>query len=262
MQKNHLLRYFKIAIILLICSPTAYPQDATGTIIGIVTDSVGAVIPNARLVFQPQTGGRPVTGSSNENGEFQVARVLPGTYKIEYKLSSLAYRNDKVIVRPNESTKLEIKVSYEANCPAGPDGQALQLSDSDRTEIISSILEDALGKNFISDGHGLLKKQKDPIILLLETIKTEWVKKPVGINLQLMTQTEVDKKANDSGDFLYLSFSNWHVGANCVVVTLNNSWAVASDSPWVYLSGGGSTFIYKKDSARKWVGEYIGGWIS
>ena len=82
-----------------------------------------------------------------------------------------------------------------------------------------------------------------------------------GYKLILMDPIKIQKKADQEGDFLYLSFSDFKVSSSSVVVTLMNGWAVGKKSDMVYLSGGTSTYEYRKVFG-KWLGQLIGGTIS
>ena len=77
-----------------------------------------------------------------------------------------------------------------------------------------------------------------------------------------MTPYEVQERADQQGDYLYLNFKyiNEHSSGH-VSVKLDNNWIRARDSTRGYLSGGGFTLdIYRNgDSWDIYVGE---SWIS
>ena len=50
------------------------------------------------------------------------------------------------------------------------------------------------------------------------------------------------------------------VRGQCIAVTLSNTWAVGKNSKSAYISGGGLTYEYRKESG-KWVGKFITGWV-
>jgi hypothetical protein len=248
---------FGIGPFLLVLFATwSYGQVAVGTIKGIVTDPNGAVVPNAILIFESHDeNGKTVPATSNSSGEYAVANLSPGNYRITGRFNEMFYTNPNVIVRPGEITTLKVVVSYEANCPLEKDIIS-SLLDADRTEIVSSILQDGAGDSLTANG-----RKKYPPVLSLETIKPEWIRPDQRTRLILMTQEKIQEKADRKGDFLYLSFVDWQVGTACVVVTLNTTWAVGKNSRSLYLSGGGTTYLYKRENG-KWVGKRVGGWLS
>jgi hypothetical protein len=97
----------------------------------------------------------------------------------------------------------------------------------------------------------LLKDSKD-VVLSLENIDASLVPELAGVNLIPLTPQEIQKKANQEGDFLHLSFGQLEVQETTATVSLNNSWAVAEDSNTGYLSGGGCTLGFHKE-AGQWV---------
>ncbi len=75
----------QVALLLVVASyaPRVWAQVAGGTVQGTITDAVGAVIPNATVTIKNvDTGvGSPVT--TNEQGVYHVANLVPGKYDIQ-----------------------------------------------------------------------------------------------------------------------------------------------------------------------------------
>lgn len=70
-----------VLFVLLISVVTTMAQT-TGSIGGEVTDSKGAVVPNATVKVKNEATGVEITTTSNGNGIFQVGSLLPGNYTI------------------------------------------------------------------------------------------------------------------------------------------------------------------------------------
>lgn len=70
-----------IATILLLSS-AALGQTPTATVRGAVTDSSGALIPNAALVLTNVDQNRPYRTNSNEGGEYVFVQIPPGSYRL------------------------------------------------------------------------------------------------------------------------------------------------------------------------------------
>ena len=68
----------------LLLTPRALFAQATGNVTGIVKDSTGAVIPNATITLTDQSTGVAHTTTSNSQGAFALAGVIPG---LSYQLS-------------------------------------------------------------------------------------------------------------------------------------------------------------------------------
>ncbi|MGH9906176.1 MAG: hypothetical protein ACRD8U_11425, partial [Pyrinomonadaceae bacterium] len=99
------------------------------------------------------------------------------------------------------------------------------------------------------------------VILSTRNIKPEWIKGIQDTTIKLMSQKQIQRKADREGDFLYLSFQEIKVRGTCIVVTVSNTWAVGKNSKGFILSGGGYTYEYRKQSG-KWMGRFVSGWVS
>src|ERR1700734_2450573 len=72
------------AICVLNTPVALYAQSTTsGDIAGIVTDSTGAALPNAKILITNSDTGFTQTLSSSSNGSYRAPLLKPGNYKIE-----------------------------------------------------------------------------------------------------------------------------------------------------------------------------------
>lgn len=69
-------------VLLLVGASAALAQDTRGTIVGRVTDASGAVVPGASVVVRNIAMGTNVTLSSNAEGLYQAALLIPGKYEV------------------------------------------------------------------------------------------------------------------------------------------------------------------------------------
>jgi hypothetical protein len=79
---NHFRIAFTVIALLLNLALTAPAQDATGRIIGIVTDSTGAVVPSAAVTVTNAATGLTRTAVSGEDGSYQILLLPIGSYKV------------------------------------------------------------------------------------------------------------------------------------------------------------------------------------
>ena len=76
----------------LVLLGVAYPVGRTlgqavyGSIIGTVTDSSGAAVPNAKVTITNVDKGVSVTTASNESGNYEQQHLIVGTYEHEDRL--------------------------------------------------------------------------------------------------------------------------------------------------------------------------------
>jgi hypothetical protein len=71
------------AVCLLSFSPLAFGQAVFGSIIGTVTDTTGAAIPDATITVTDETKGTSVNAQSNGSGEFLVEHLIPDVYDVK-----------------------------------------------------------------------------------------------------------------------------------------------------------------------------------
>src|ERR1700744_1130878 len=68
---------------LLVSGPRAIAQAVYGQILGTVTDSTGAAIPNAAITVTDVSKGTSVNFTSNAAGEFTADHLIPDIYNVK-----------------------------------------------------------------------------------------------------------------------------------------------------------------------------------
>ena len=68
-------------ILLFPCLVSA--QIDTGSVVGIVSDPSGAAIPGATVTLSNEESGVSRSVTTNSDGEYQFAAVIPGTYSVQ-----------------------------------------------------------------------------------------------------------------------------------------------------------------------------------
>ena len=77
------------AMLLVACAAVAQ-STSTGTIVGQVTDSSGAVVPDATVSLIDRTTGTSKTVTTNEAGRYVFVNVNPGSYDVTYAKTGFA----------------------------------------------------------------------------------------------------------------------------------------------------------------------------
>src|SRR5437660_9276869 len=60
----------------------SYGQAVTGSLLGTVTDSSGAAVPNAKVTITDTNTGISRTTTTNESGNYTFSDLPPGTYAV------------------------------------------------------------------------------------------------------------------------------------------------------------------------------------
>jgi hypothetical protein len=87
-------------------------QDPRGSIVGRITDTSGAVIPNAPVDVLNKAMGARTSLTTNEAGFYQATYLLPGAYQITVELAGFKkFLRDGIEVRVND--RIEVNISLE-----------------------------------------------------------------------------------------------------------------------------------------------------
>ena len=255
------MRFIILTLILLCKCFGVFAQTPTTSLRGTVTDSYGAVVPNAKvsatLIGKGEASkAQTFETTTNDEGNFTFKSLSSGEYKLSAMATGFASETERQVSVPQNKT-VEIKLELGLGCDRLSEGSGV-VTDEDKAEIARLAFADALGA-----GSGLLmSEQRNKVIIVsTENIKAEWFKGVTDLKLKFMSQSQIQQKADREGDFLYVSFPYFKVKGLCVAVEVANSWAVGKNSGVGYLSGGGSRYEFRKESG-KWIKKSIGGWVS
>jgi hypothetical protein len=101
------------ALLALVLAPCSAPGQAVyGAIYGTVTDSTGALIPNAPVVVTDTSKGTTVAATSNESGEFRVEHLIPDAYSVAVDQPGFKkYEQTGIQVNADSSSKIDVVLS-------------------------------------------------------------------------------------------------------------------------------------------------------
>ncbi len=113
---------------LILLASTCFGQQLTGTLSATVSDSAGAVVPNAKVTMKNDASGDVRTTVSNGTGYFSITAIQPGSYSVTIEAPGFKTWNQTGIVfnqgdsRSLPSIKLEVgKVTETVEIKAGAD---------------------------------------------------------------------------------------------------------------------------------------------
>lgn len=143
---------------LALCS-AAYGQGGFGAIAGRIIDPSGAGVPGAKIIVTNPATNLKVEAAANENGDYQVLQLLPGSYDLQVEANGfkkLSRRGIKLQVSDRITLDLTLElgevtetVTVEAQAPL------LRTQDAQTGEVINN----AMIRN-------LPQLQRDPLRLL------------------------------------------------------------------------------------------------
>ena len=113
---KNILRVFVFAVCsVFLATVTMAQTNTTGTIEGTVTDSTGAIVPNATVTVSGGSLIRPLTSTSDNNGSFRILQIPPGKYNVKIESASGfdPYNQENIVVNLNSTTTLNAVLSAQ-----------------------------------------------------------------------------------------------------------------------------------------------------
>jgi hypothetical protein len=114
--------------ILLLCFQPAdlLAQSATASVTGLVSDSSGAVIPNATITLVNSATNESRTATSNGQGYYSFPLLPPATYSLRVEAQGFAQFTQ-------QSIRLDVGLALKVNAslPVGGSSQSVLVTDTD-----------------------------------------------------------------------------------------------------------------------------------
>jgi hypothetical protein len=90
---------------------SVFGQEARGTIVGVVKDATGGVVPGAEVKVTNKAMGTVTTITTNDTGLYQATYLIPGLYKIEAAMPGFkTFVAEDVELRVNERLEFDVKL--------------------------------------------------------------------------------------------------------------------------------------------------------
>lgn len=151
------------------------------------------------------------------------------------------------------------ELTMDNSLPGVPGVDTGNLSQDDVEAILEQGLAHAVVDEAIPD-FAMLADQEE-LVLSTENLPEGWVP-DLAVELTLMTPEEIQAKADNEGDFLYLYVQELTAVSDTeATLSLSSTWAIGENSDMLYLSGGGFQMRFTK-SGEQWQGEVEVEWIS
>jgi hypothetical protein len=116
MAKMLFVRAVQLGILVLAFAGGAPAQTTSGLITGTVTDSTGAVIPDARVILNNQATGVQRQAATDASGYYSVPELQPGIYHVSVSKQGFATEElANVHLEVNQSEALNFKMSVSAS---------------------------------------------------------------------------------------------------------------------------------------------------
>ena len=129
-----------LLLALVLCVTLAYGQAVSGTMVGTISDSSGASVPNAKITITEVNTGNIRTANTNESGNYNFADLPPGKYKVSIELTGFKReeRSD-VDVLVNTTRRIDMTLQPGAVSETVEVTGAPPMLQTDRADTSSSI---------------------------------------------------------------------------------------------------------------------------
>src|SRR5687768_14234046 len=97
-----------VAVCLLAAAPGAVAQESRGTLQGRVSDATGGVLPGATVEVTNVNTGVATPTTTNEEGNYRVPFLNPGTYRITITLDGFSkFVSENIQLRVAEALNVD-----------------------------------------------------------------------------------------------------------------------------------------------------------
>src|SRR5437773_10068850 len=112
MNRISLRKIYLVVVAAVISGSLAWAQElTTGTIVGIVRDESGALIPGASVSVTNKGTGAHRTALSSETGDFSIPGLLPALYDVRVEMPGFrAYMVQGLELKINQVARLEVRL--------------------------------------------------------------------------------------------------------------------------------------------------------
>ena len=118
-------RIFPVAVAVLFLFATAFAQTDQGAVTGVVEDSSGAVIPNARVTVTNVDTGLALQVKSNQSGVFVVSPLKVGNYEV-----SATANGFQTVTRKNLHLDIQQRLNVTLALPPGSVSQTVTITSA------------------------------------------------------------------------------------------------------------------------------------
>ncbi len=131
----------------LVVPSVLHAQGTAATVSGFITDTSGAILPNATITYTNQATGATGTATSNGDGLYRISGLLPGAYK-----ATVTMKGFKTAVRENLDLQIEALVTVNYSLAVGEITDVVQVNaDTDVLETSSPTISQVIEGRQVED---------------------------------------------------------------------------------------------------------------
>ncbi|PYR62747.1 MAG: hypothetical protein DMF91_05655 [Acidobacteria bacterium] len=146
-----------MVLVPVLAASSAFGQAVTGTILGTVTDTTGAVIPGATVTLTHTATGRTRTVTTDAAGEYTAPQMPTGQYTVEVELTGFKkVTTSNIDVGVDQRIQVNVKLEIGAMSDAITVTGTSPLVQTSSSELGTTVQEEQIktlplnGRNFVS----------------------------------------------------------------------------------------------------------------
>lgn len=140
MRNLELCTIFLLFVGIIFLPSGARGQAVTATLVGSITDPVGAVVPNAPVSITNQGTGAVTSTKSNESGNYTFTFLPPGTYKVTVIAPGFQKKiTSEVSVPVNTTTRVDVSLQIGSTSETVTVTDQAPLLQTDRADVSEQI---------------------------------------------------------------------------------------------------------------------------
>ena len=113
---SRVARWLLTVVAILLCFATASAQSDRGIISGVITDSSGAVVPNAGIVLTNADTHVVTRSTGNQLGLYTLSNVPVGKYDLTVTATGFkAYQGSGLVVSVGQSLRIDVTLTPGQN---------------------------------------------------------------------------------------------------------------------------------------------------
>lgn len=133
-------RYVCALFALLLCAALAWTQAVSGSMVGTVTDTSGASVPNAKITITEVNTGTTRATTTNDSGNYGFSDVPPGTYKVSVEAAGFKREErPRVDLLVNQTPRVDMQLQPGAVSETVEVTAAAPSLQTDRADTSSQI---------------------------------------------------------------------------------------------------------------------------
>jgi hypothetical protein len=144
-MKHHMLRATALAVACLSVPASGMAQAVSGTLLGTVNDSTGAVVANAQVTIKAVDTGQVQTFQTNESGNYLIPGLAPGRYTVTIEAQGFKREtHENIDLASNSSMRIDASLATGSVTEQITISTAPPVLQTDRADISTKLERQAV----------------------------------------------------------------------------------------------------------------------